>query len=310
MPGATMSTLRENPGLSWDTPIWHPAVRPAGYGHLVPVPGTICDPQCLGLDPDTGAPLTLRLWDPHAGGNVVAVTTGTGGGQSTLLDSVRERITACPDARLLQVSLTRALDARRWAPLAAAAALGDEDARAALILQFAADTISARAVTAGPARVHRPTAGAPLYVLEIARPGPLAAHDPDVRHLLARITAGCPAGGVAVLLAAPRFTAGSLGGADVMSRIDVAVTGPSCRPGLPGLDGYGTGMPGVFGIYEPPSAQFPRRGRAFCWDDPAGAADAASAVVEARLAAHRRHQLEPALARLQPRWDQITTRRA
>ncbi len=300
MPASTtLIPGREAAGPSRDTPVWHPLARPsATYEHLVPVPGTICDPQCIGLDPDTGTPLTLRLWDSGRGGRVVAITSRTGAGQSTLLASINERITACPDTRLIQIRLARAPGARQWAPLAIASAVGRDTARAAQILRFSADAIGARLSHSGPARVHRPTPSEPLYVLQIENPGTLTAADPVACFLLGWITARCRTAGWAVILAAPRATAAALGGVPVMSSIDVAVTGPP--PGQPGHS-----LPGVFSICEPPSGQPGQRGRGFWWGD---RGDTVSAVVSGRLATRSPHLLEPALAGLQPQWDQVASR--
>ncbi len=297
MPASTLTPGRQAPGPSQDTPVWHPFARPGTeYGRLVPVPGSIRGPQCIGLDPGTSTPLTLRLWDPDAGGKVVAITSRTGAGQSTLLDSVNERITACPDARLIQISRARAPGARRWAPLAIASALDGDAARAARILRFSVDAVRARCRSGG--RVHHPSPVAPLYVLEIENPGTLTAADPVACFLLGWITAMCRAEGWAVILAAPRATGAALGGVPVMSSIDVAVTGPP--PGLPG-----PGLPGVFGICEPPSGQPGQQGRGFWWGD---RDDTVSAVITGRLATRSPHLLEPALAGLQPQWDQVTSR--
>lgn len=302
---------REDPGLSWDTPVWHPLARPgSGHGDLVPVPATIRDPLCLGLCPPAGTPLTLRLWDGD-GAKVVLVISRAGDGRTTLLDDINERITACPDARLIQISLARASHADRWAPLAAASALRGSPAQPAQVLTFAAEAIAARsrARPGAAVQVHQPTATEPLYVLEIEDPA-VAAGSPAARQLLGWIAARCRAQGWALILATSRATAVAAGGPAVLDAASIAVCSPRARPAgpgspaamAPGLDSCAAGTPGVFGICDLPPDGTGQHGRAFCWGD----RSTAGAVVASRLAARSPQVLEPALAGLQPVWDQIT----
>ena len=287
------------------TCLWHPQARPGSpYRHLVPVPATITAPLCVGLDPGTGEPLTLRLWHPDRGGQVIAVLSEQDGGHATVLDSVTERITACPDARLIQVSLSQAPGAGLWAPLAAAAALGGQEGRAAQILHFSADAIRARSCDpARVTRIHQPAPGKPQYVLAIDNPGPLAAGNPAACHILGWITALCRSEGWTVILTAPRLTTAALGGTQVQANIDMIIARQPAEP--PGPDGGGAETPAVFGICDVRSGQVSQRGHAFCWQDRLATV---GPVVAARLAARRPHLLEPALAGLSRQWDQITSR--
>ena len=278
------------------TCLWHPQARPGSPDrHLVPVPATITAPLCVGLVPGTGEPLTLRLWHPDRGGQVIAVISEQDGGHATLLDSITERITACPDARLIQVSLSRAPSAGLWAPLAAATALGDQAGRAAQILHFSADAIRARSCDpARVTRIHQPAPGKPLYVLAIDNPGPLAAGNPASCHLLGWITAVCRSEGWAVILTAPWLTSAVLGGPQVQANIDMAIARQPAEP--PGPAGGGAATPAVFGICEARSGQVSQRGHVFCWQDRRATV---GPVVAARMSTHRPYLLEPALAGLQ-----------
>ena len=292
----------ENPYQPRHTCLWHPQARPGSpYRHLAPVPATITAPLCVGLDPGTGEPLTLRLWHPDRGGQVIAVIAEQDGGHATVLNSVAERVTACPDACLIQVSLSQAPGAGLWAPLAAAAALGGQADRAAQILHFSADAIRARSCDpARVTRIHQPTPRKPLYVLAIDNPGPLAAGNPAACHILGWITALCRSEGWTVILTAPRLTTAVLGGTQVQANIDMIIARQPTGP-----DGGGAETPAVFGICDVRSGQVSQRGNFFCWQD---RLTTVGPVVAARLSTRRPHLLEPALAGLGGQWDQVTSR--
>ena len=81
------------------------------------------------MTPRPATPLPLTLWDEDEGGKVVSVAAKKGSGKTVLLNCITERITACPDARLIQVNLSKAREDRRWAPLAIANALGMDASR-------------------------------------------------------------------------------------------------------------------------------------------------------------------------------------
>jgi hypothetical protein len=302
----TSASSRDDLGPGWDTPAWHPHARTgSGLEHLVPVPATIREPLCIGLNPGTGVPLKLPLFD-DLGGKVVVISAKKAAGLTTLLDDVNERITACPDARLIQISLSRTCGVRRWEPLAAAAAYGPAAGRAGQILRFAEAAIGERSRGRGRlARVHQPTPGEPLYVLEIEGTRELTEANPEAAGLLEWITRMCRLQGWAVILAGPRSLDAAAGGAAIVSSTGVAVLGQSTRPSGQGPGGpvtCGAGVPGLFGVYTLPFDGTCQRGRAFWWG---GDGDLVAPVVAARLATQPAHELEPALASLQDRWDQI-----
>jgi hypothetical protein len=299
----TSASSRDDLGPGWDTPAWHPHARPgSGLEYLVPVPATIREPLCIGLNPGTGAPLRLPLFG-DLGGKVVVISAKKAAGLTTLLDDVNERITACPDARLIQIGLSRTCDARRWEPLAAAAAHGPAAGRAGQILRFAEAAIRERNLNSSrQARIHQPTPGEPLYVLEIEGARELTGPHPEAAGLLEWITRMCHSQGWAVILAGPRSRTAAIGVAAIVSNAGVAVLGQSTRPSGQGPVTCGAGLPGLFGVYTLPFDGTCQRGRAFWWG---GDGDLVAPVVAARLATQPAHELEPALAGLQDRWDQI-----
>lgn len=126
----------------------------------------------LGADPETGTALELPLFGDKGASRVLVIAT-SGSGKSMLLDTIRERITACPDARLLQVNLSKGVEDAWWQPLTEASALATDPnpaGRALAILDFITAAYKAR--PAAPARKqgarwHRPTPAKPALVLII-----------------------------------------------------------------------------------------------------------------------------------------------
>jgi hypothetical protein len=315
-PGELVVRIRR--GDPWAEPVWHPAVRAGSpYAYLCPEEGaTIREPVCIGVDPETGRPLLLSLWDKR-GGKVIAVFAKKEAGKTTLLDSITERITACDDARLLQINLSKALEDSWWAELADANALDLDLGRAFGILRFASDAIRERP-RGGKRRVkvHQPTPGAPLYVLKIDEIDAAVDADPvRAKRLLGLICGKCRSEGITVLLATQRGIQQVIGGGMVQMNIDIVIWGKFARASelanvagreanLPDIGEYGGGAAGVFGITELPHLGEYQRGRTFYWGE---TDEGHRAVVERRRERRRAHQLEPALAALGPQWDRITS---
>ena len=160
-----ISIRRKDP---WATGLTHPAVDPSSpFAKYVPEPFSIRKPLVIGGDPETGDPLRLTLWDEDEGGKVVGVFAKKGSGKTVLLSCITERITACPDAQLIQVNLGKHREDRRWAPLAAVNALGrDQAGRARYALQWVVEAIEARSKGGDDARVT-PAPATPLLVVKI-----------------------------------------------------------------------------------------------------------------------------------------------
>lgn len=298
----------------WDKPVWHPALAPASdYAHLVPVENnSITRPQCIGIDPETGAPMLLTLWDKR-GGKVIEILAKKDGGKTTLLDSVNERITSCDDARLIQINLSKALEAGWWAPLAIANALDLDVGHALRLLDFCNEVIRERPRAGRATKVHQPTRRAPLYVIEIDEIDAATEGDPHAQQLLGWIVSKCRSEGMTAIIAGQRGVVRSTGGAKVRPNVDIAVWGKFANAselnhvagrqvGLPDMGAYGGGNPGVFGICELPFNGTYQRGRTFYWGE---RGDVIQDLVRNRARDRRPHVLEPALARLQPRWDKI-----
>jgi hypothetical protein len=310
-----ITVRRINP---WKDPVMHPYATgeldaASEHARHVPVPATIRDPLAIGVDPETGDPLQVPLWD-REGAKVVQVSAMKSGGKTMLFDDLCERITACPDAVLLQVNLSKALEDGWWARLAAASALGDSEVRKArLILKFALGVVQQRPNSGRSTRVHQPTPEEPLYVLKIDEYDKVT-NDGQCKQLLGDIESTCRSEGVAVLKAGQRATAAKSGGADNRSQTTVAVWGKFGRGGelshvagydadLPDMGAYGGGAAGVFGVAPLPYQGEYSCGRTFYWgEDSPGLL----ALVAARAAERAPHRLERALAALESLWAQIT----
>jgi hypothetical protein len=305
----------------WRRPAMHPAATgqldpAAEFAQFTPPKATIREPVTIGTDPDTGAPLQVRLWDPRDGAKVITVIAKKGGGKTVLLDNLTERITACDDAVLIQVNLSKALEDRWWEPLSAASALDSDVNKALMILQFVDQLITQRPRGGRTTRVHQPVPDAPLYVLKLDEIDRLASI-PDAKTLLQLITSKCRSEGVALILAGQRGTAAWTGGGDVQSQVDIAIYGKFARDSrerghvagadanLPSMSEYGEGHPGVFGVTDLPPEGEVDKGRTFYWGESSAGIQR---LIAARAATRRPlRQLEPALRALQPLWDAITS---
>ena len=305
--------------------IWHPCVSgdwdPAlPYADLVPETASIRDPITLGADPETGGPLQLTLWDNKGARRVLVVGTSRSG-KSMLLDTIRERVTACTDAVLLQINLSKGIEDSWWAPLTAASALagvhgGQAHARALRILDFISDVILERPRSRRPGvRVHQPTAGEPAFVVMIDEVDKVA-NDDDRKRQLGEIASKCASEGIILILGGQRPVNQWIGGAGVRANIsdvvwgrmrssDTRHAGGGDSIDLPDMGDYGGGNPGVFGVAAHPTYEgMPfSRGRAFFWGDESGGM---IAMIKRRAAARRPYQLEPGLSRLAAAWAQIT----
>ena len=305
----------------WRRPAMHPAASgelraDAEFAQFTPPKATIREPVTIGIDPDTGSPLQVKLWDPRDGAKVITVIAKKGGGKTVLLDNLTERITACDDAVLIQVNLSKALEDRWWQLLAAASALDGEANKALMILNFIDQLITHRPRGGRTTRVHQPTPEAPLYVLKLDEIDRLASI-PDAKTLLQLISSKCRSEGVTLIMAGQRGTAQWTGGGDVQSQVDIAIYGKFARDSrerghvagadanLPSMSEYGEGHPGVFGVTDLPPEGEVDKGRTFYWGE-------SSAGIQRLIAARARtrrplRQLEPALRALQPLWDAITS---
>jgi hypothetical protein len=308
IPGRLRITVRRKD--PWSKPLLHPVTHPdSPYAKYVEDPATCRKPLVIGGDPETGRPLQLTLWDEDEGGKVIMVIAKKGSGKTVLLSCISERVTACPDARLLQVNLGKHREDLRWKPLAAASALGRDDlGRARRLLQYVVNEIEERSKTGAASKVE-PTPDTPLLVVKIDEVDQVA-RDPICKQLLSDIASKCRSEAVCLIIAGQRATAQWLGGADLRANADIAVLGRFSRASearkatddieLPDMGAYGEGHPGVWLVYELGGGGGYGRGRVFKLEDPAEI----ETIVARRAGTCRPYRPRQALAAL---WDKITS---
>ena len=315
IPGRLRISVRRND--PWQHALTHPAIDPASpYARYVEDPATCRKPLGIGGDPETGEPLRLTLWDEDEGAKVVLVVAKKGSGKSVLMNCLKERITACTDARLIQVNLSKAREDRRWAPLAIANALGmdaSQTRQARRILRWVLSAIVARSEDPALAVSKvAPTPGTPLLVVTIDEIDAVAG-DPECKALLAKIASKCRSEGIALVMAGQRATVQWMGGGDLRANVDIAVLGRFARASegrkatgeevdMPDMGAYGEGHPGVFLVTELGGGGGYDRGRVFKLSEP----EQLDRIVADRLARQRPYVPEPGFARMAKLWAQIT----
>jgi hypothetical protein len=312
-------------GGSAEAFVWHPWASgdydaEAAFAGLVPPAATIRDPVVIGVDPEAGTPLQFPLWDDK-GAKRILVLAASGEGKSMLLDTIRERVTACEDARLLQINLSKGVEDSWWEPLTEASALASDPnppARAQAILDFATAGIEHRpraAARKAGVRSHQPTPGEPLFVVMVDEVDKVIA-DPVRKQTLEMIESKCRSEGWALVMASQRAVQGWVSTSlranlthfvwSKMRMSDLrAAMGGDFDP--PDMGAYGGNNKGIFAVCEMPAyREMPYlRGRTFFWgNDSPGLVS----LVAARAAVRRPYVLEPVLASSPAAglWAQIT----
>lgn len=223
---------------------------------------SVVGPIRIGEDPETGKPLEVTLINKD-GGTHVLIIAGTRGGKTTLLNNVIEHLTACEDATVVAIDLTKGKDIRAWAPALADTATGpDERSEALAILRGAKALVVERAAKTGASAVHVPTASEPALILIIDEASELLA-DPspagqEARQLVAWLNSKGASEAVVTIIAAQRGVLSHLGTGDVKANVFTRILlGVSAKAeqsfalgheweaqGLPDMSKYGEGAKG------------------------------------------------------------------
>ncbi len=261
----------------WKHPIPHPLLDSDPEIEL-PVPATITKPLIVGQDPETGKPLAITLYDSHGGKNVYVIGKRDAG-KTTLLDDLRERLTACPDALILGINLSKASEDVEWAPACHLTAIGPGQAKKALaILQLVSRIIEETPMIARDDKVRQVSADWPAVILIIDEIDALVdLLGQRAKLLLKHITGKGRSEGVSLVAAGQRGTADWMGGSDVRANLDVVCAGRVRRqaeithavgtmaPLIPDMATYGEGHAGVWAIVSD-SGDY-SLGRSFNLDD-------------------------------------------
>lgn len=259
----------------WAAPILHPLLDKDPEIHLK-VPCSIKDPLIIGQDPETGKPLPLTVWTKQ-GGRAIYIVAKREGGKTTLLDSVRERVTACRDALVFDINVSKAAEDWEWGPAMHLSAVGfDEHYRALAILELACQLINLHAFMHGDDRVYQPTARTPAIVVIVDEIDELV-KIPGAKERLQYIASKARSESVILIGAGQRATAAWMGGSNVRTQLDAICIGKVASAGevrhalgdqgrlfVPDMTSYGEGHPGVWTIAEDTIYHL---GRSFYWTD-------------------------------------------
>jgi hypothetical protein len=279
-PGQLVISIREKTP-SVDGPVAHPALDPdSPYAAWFPERRSIRQPIPVGVIPETGEPMELVLWDGE-GGKAVGVYSMTGGGKTNMLNDIREWVTACDDAVLVNLNGAGSGDERAWEPLSLLTAAGlqadDPALRQKIIgaLQWVRRLIGDRSETAADTgdSVFQPTRQDPAVVViidEIDETGNIE----GASKLLEFLASKQRKAAAILILAGQRATAAWTGGSGVRINLSTVVTGMLARDSearhavgaeneIPDIAEYSRGEAGFFQVWDVRAKRVKSRGRAF-----------------------------------------------
>lgn len=257
-PGRIRISIRhENP---WESPVLHPVLDPAP-GIDLSGPYSIRQPAVIGMDPETGSPLLLPLFNEY-GARRVSVVALSREGKTVLLNCASERVTAAPDALMIRVNLSikGLAEVARWGPACHLTAFGtsaEARSRAVRVLRTVNRILEWRSqqYTVTP---YVPSPGDPGLVIMFDEVDSAMAV-PGIRKQVEDITTKGGELGAALVRLGQRGTA-DYSSAKTRSQDDVIVMGRVSRAGemyhaagnlaaqLPDMSSYGEGAKGVWGI--------------------------------------------------------------
>ncbi|MGH3226174.1 MAG: hypothetical protein ACRDPY_47115, partial [Streptosporangiaceae bacterium] len=262
----------------WKHPFYHPATHPdSPFAQLVPYPATCRRPLVIGVDPESGDPLAVTLWDPEEGGKVILVVASKGGGKTVLLNCLTERLTACDDALVIQINFSKHREDLQWAPACTLSCLSWERvAHARRALQWVLDEITERSRQIGDVSKIVPSPATPLIVVKIDEIDEVR-KDPVCKDLIDRIAGKCRSEAVA-LIGASQTARAEMVGAKFRAQTDVLVVGRFRKQAeakraldglrVPDLSEYGANKPGVQAVIELGSGGSHKLGRTFRLEAP------------------------------------------
>jgi hypothetical protein len=258
----------------WKHPIPHPLFDDAPEIDLTG-PRTITQPLIVGQDPDSGRPLRMTLFDSH-GGKTVIMVGKKDAGKTTLISDVCEAVTACDDALLVYINVSKAIEALEWSPACYESAIGPGQSRKAIaILDWLCGIIDGRPLLGRDVATLIPSSEQPGVVL-VADEIDALMKIPGASERLQHITSKHRSEALAVLLAGQRGVAQWFGGANVRSQADLACIGrcnqtdanhAAGEADAPNMSAYGEAHSGVWWIGEREAGGRSEIGRAFNLSD-------------------------------------------
>ena len=263
-----------------------PDPEPSPFADWFPETASIRDPVIWGFCPEDGSALTLTLLS-QIGGRAVGAIGTTGSGKSNVLNNVREFITRCPDARLVQLNGAHMGDETVWEPLSALTLCGpvqtDETVRnnIAEALSALCLEVTRRSATLADTghSTFQPTPGAPAIAVIIDEVDEIVKHVPGAGQALEFLASKQRKSAMCLLLATQRAVIAALGGGGVRANMSEVLVGLVVRATesrhatgaeteIPDIRQYAKGAPGYFQRWDPHSAMVTGRGRAFLLGKP------------------------------------------
>jgi hypothetical protein len=273
--------------LSIQGTVYHPATDPwpdadpSPFADWFPPVTSIRDPLIWGVCPEDGSPLSVGLFT-KGGGRAIGVIGTTNAGKSNVLNDIREGITRCPDARMIQLNGAHQVDELTWEPLSALTVCGpvatDEDVRNRIgaVLEAVCLLVTNRSATLAETghSTFQPTEADPAVVVFIDESDEVVKHVPGAGARLDFLASKQRKSGVALVLATQRAVISALGGGMVRANMSEVLVGNVVRATesrhatgaeteIPDIREYSKGAPGYFQRYDPRSGTVTGRGRAF-----------------------------------------------
>ena len=263
-----------------------PDTEPSPFAAWFPPVASIRDPVTWGFCPEDGSPLPLTLFS-EIGGRAVGVIGMTGSGKSNVLNDVREFITRCPDARMVQLNGAHMGDELTWEPVSALTLCGpvatDEtirnkigEALAALCL-----LVTQRSATLAETghSTFQPTEDDPAVAVIVDEVDEIVKHVPGAGRALEFLASKQRKSAVCLVLATQRAIISALGGGAVRANMSEVLVGKVARATesrhatgaekeIPDIREYSKGAPGYFQRWDPHSGMVAGRGRAFLLGKP------------------------------------------
>jgi hypothetical protein len=263
-----------------------PDPQPSPFADWFPGTDTIRTPVTWGFCPEDGSALAMELFS-DIGGRTVGVIGMTGSGKSNLLNGAREKVTRCPDARLVQLNGAHMGDELTWEPLSALTLCGpvatDEALRANIAKALAGLCLlvtnrSATLAETGHS-TFQPTPQHPAVTVVIDEVDEIVKHVPGAGQALEFLASKQRKSAVCLLLATQRAIVAALGGGAVRANMSEVLVGKVARATesrhatgaekeIPDIREYAKGAPGYFQRWDPHSGQISGRGRALLLGKP------------------------------------------
>jgi hypothetical protein len=258
-----------------------PDAEPSPFAGWFPATASIRQPAIWGFSPEDGSALSVELI-ARTGGRVVGVFGMTGSGKSNLLNNLREFVTRCPDARMVQLNGAHMGDELSWEPLSALTLCGpvatDEEIRGKIgaALSALCLLVTQRSATLAETghSTFQPTEKDPAVVIFIDEADEIVKHVPGAGQMLEFLASKQRKSAVALVLATQRAVVKAIGGGGVRANMSEALVGVVARASesrhasggereIPDIRDYSKGAPGYFQRWDPRSGNVTGRGRAF-----------------------------------------------